>query len=64
MEFSLSNSSPYPGLVQSIVILYTPQNFVMVIALYCLGLLSRVYGTSQSQKLSPAREFRGFAARK
>lgn len=51
------------SLTSAIVLLELPGKAVMLLALFCLGLLSRVYYSCQSQRLNIRHQVHGFAAR-
>ncbi|CAD7941226.1 unnamed protein product [Amoebophrya sp. A120] len=51
------------SLTSAIVLLELPGKAVMLLALFCLGLLSRVYYSCQSQRLNLRHQVHGFAAR-
>jgi hypothetical protein len=51
------------SLVNSLVVLGLPNQFVMGIALYCIGLLSKIYYAAQSQRLNITAQFHGACAR-
>jgi hypothetical protein len=51
------------ALVNCMVIAQLPNKAVMVLALYCLGLLSKIYYAAQSQRLNITAQFHGAVAR-
>lgn len=51
------------SLVNSLVVLGLPNQVVMGIALYCIGLLSKIYYAAQSQRLNITAQFHGACAR-
>lgn len=51
------------ALVNCMVIAQLPNKVVLVLALYCLGLLSQIYYAAQSQRLNITGQFHGTVAR-
>ncbi|CAD7929134.1 unnamed protein product [Amoebophrya sp. A25] len=63
-RFGYFSTSIFIGsLTSAIVLLELPGKAVMLLALFCLGLLSRVYYSCQSQRLNLRHQVHGFAAR-
>jgi hypothetical protein len=51
------------SMVNSLVVLGLPDKIVMGIALYCIGLLSKIYYAAQSQRLNITGQFHGACGR-
>jgi hypothetical protein len=51
------------SIVNSIVILQLPGQIILVVAVFCIGLLSEIYYAAQSQRLNISAQFHGAVAR-